>query len=58
MADVVDERFTELRVRIVAGSDPVRGRIGLPDGPGDEFSGWSEFAAMIERFLLPPDQGR
>lgn len=52
MADVVRERFTELLVRIVDGSDPVRGQIGRLDGPPAEFSGWSEFAAMIERHLL------
>jgi hypothetical protein len=55
VADIVGERFTELRVRIVEGSDPVRGQIGPPDGPGAEFNGWSEFAATIEQFLLPDD---
>jgi hypothetical protein len=55
MADVVNERFTELVVRIVEGSDPVRGEVGPPQGPSAEFIGWSEFAASIEQFRLPDD---
>jgi hypothetical protein len=41
--------LTQLIVEIYHDADPVRGRIGPPGGPMQSFSGWTEFAAAIER---------
>ena len=41
--------LTRLIVEIDHEADPVQGRIGPPGGPMQRFSGWTEFAAAIER---------
>jgi hypothetical protein len=41
--------LTRLVVEIYNDDDPVRGRIGPVEGPMQDFSGWTEFAAAIER---------
>ena len=56
MAGAAEQGVTEFVVEIVDGSEPVRGRVGLRSGEGAEFSGWTEFAVTLERFLAPSGQ--
>jgi hypothetical protein len=56
VAEVPQDGVTEFVVEIVDGSEPVRGHVGLRDGQGADFSGWSEFAATLERFRLADAQ--
>lgn len=54
----MDERhdFGELCVRIVVGSDPVRGTAILPTGEHSEFWGWLELAEVVQS-AAGPDTG-
>jgi len=38
-----------LRLELDQGSEPISGRLAATDGPVEEFRGWLELAAAIER---------
>lgn len=40
-----------LRLELDQGSEPISGRLAAADGPAEEFQGWLELAAALERLV-------